>query len=171
MNLNLFFGAILSLLVVMFLLLRPVKIDIVEHKEIPQLEFSDFIVYNIKQSGVQTILQGKSARRYENRYEISKLRLEDSSKGLRNTILADEGLYREDMIYLSRKVYFSQEDRFNFTSSEAQYDMNNSIVTTQGAFVITAKEDTIRGERLRFLLKRNRLDAKNVVAEYETERE
>ena len=172
MRVTLFFSLVFGVLVAMFLFLKPARIELPDHKEVAELEFNDFTVYKIGKKGVESILRGASSKKFSDRYEIEKIVVEDASQdGELYKIFADAGIYKNDHIYLSSQVKLLQENGFVFTSNEAQYDINGSLVTTKGAFRIASKYDTIRGRALAFYLDENRLHAKDIVAIYETERE
>jgi LPS export ABC transporter protein LptC len=170
MNINLFFIVLIALLLSVFVLFKPLKLDLPDHKEIAQLELKNFHMYEIEQKGVKSILEGITGERYENRYEVKNVTFKDTSKGVIEVMHADFGRFQEDIVYLKKNVIYAQENGISFNSDEAKYDLNNSILTTQGDFVMRSNEDYFKGKKLRFNTKENIILAKEVTGSYQLEK-
>ncbi len=170
MNINLFFIVIISLLLSVFLFFKPLKLDVPDHKEVAQLQLKNFHIYDVKQSGVKSILEGEIGERYENRYEVKGVTYKDTSRGMIEVMHADLGRFQDDIIYLNKNVIYAQESGLSFNSNEAQYDVNNSVLTTKGDFIMRSNDDYFRGEKLKFNTKKNIILAKQVSGSYKLEK-
>lgn len=169
MNINLFFIAIVMLLMSVYVFFKPLKIDVPDHKEIAQLELKNFQLYEIEEKGVKSILEGDIGERYVNRYEVSNVTFKDTSKEFIEVMHADHGRYQNDNVYLNRNVIYAQDGGITFKSDEAQYDINNSLVTTQGAFIMSMNSGTFKGHKLKFNTKENKMLASRVSGYYNLE--
>ncbi len=170
MNINLFFVLLISLLLSVFILFKPLKLDLPDHKEVAQLELKNFRIFDINESGVKSILEGEIGQRFENRYEVTDITYKDMSKDTLETMHADKGLYKNDVIYLNENVTYAQENGISFKSDEARYDINNSILTTQRDFILTSNESYFKAQKLRFNTKENIMMAKKVSGLYKLEK-
>jgi LPS export ABC transporter protein LptC len=170
MSINLFFVTVIMLLLSVFIFFKPLKLDIPDHKEIAQLELKNFQVYEVEQKGVKSILEGTKGERFENRYEISNVTFKDTSKEYIEVMHADHGRYQDDKVYLNKNVIYAQESGITFKSDEALYDINKTLVTTEGKFIMTSKSNYFKGEKLKFNTKENIILAKKVVGSYKLEK-
>jgi LPS export ABC transporter protein LptC len=169
MNINLFFIVLLMLLMSVYVFFKPLKIDVPDHKEIAQLELKDFQIYEIEEQGVKSILEGAMGERFENRYEMSNVTFKDTSKQVIEVMHADHGRYQDDTVYLTENVIYAQDGGMTFKSDEAQYDINNSLLTTQGTFVMNINGGAFEGEKLKFNTKENKMLASSVRGFYNLE--
>ena len=170
MNINLFFIIIIGLLLSVFILFKPLQVELPDHKEIAQLELKDFQVYEVNEKGVKSILEGLIGKRYENRYEVTGVTFKDASKEFIQVMHADHGRYQDDIIYLKDNVIYAQDNNLTFKSNEAMYDVNASLVTTEGSFVMRSNQNYFKGQKLKFNTKENRILAKKVSGLYELEK-
>jgi len=168
-NINLFFIIIIGLLLSVFVFFKPLKIDLPDHKEIAQLELKNFQIYEVNEKGVKSLLEGLRGKRYENRYEVIDVTFKDASKEFIQVMHADHGRYQDDVIYLKDNVIYAQDNNMTFKSDEAIYDVNTSLVTTQGAFVMTSNQNYFKGQKLKFYTKKNKILAKNISGLYQLE--
>ncbi len=169
MNINLFFIIIIGLLLSVFILFRPLKIELPDHKEIAQLELKDFQIYELNEQGVKSILEGNAGKRYENRYEVVDVSFKDATEEYIQMMHADHGRYQDDIIYLKDNVFYTQDNNITFKSDEAKYDVNTSTVTTQGAFTMRLNDHYFKGQQLKFNIKENKVLAKKVSGSYQLE--
>ena len=169
MNINLFFIIIIGLLLSVFILFKPLKIELPDHKEVAQLELKKFQIYELNEKGVKSILEGLVGKRYENRYEVVNVTFKDTSKEFIQVMHADHGRYQDDIIYLKDNVTYAQDNNMTFKSDEAMYDINASLVTTQGTFVMTSNQNYFKGQKLKFNTKENKILAKKVSGLYQLE--
>ncbi len=166
MNINLFFITIISLLLSVFLFFKPLKLELPDHKEIAQLELKNFQIYEINKKGVQSILKGLTGERYENRYEVTDVTFKDASKEFIQVMHADHGRHQDDIIYLTDNVIYARDNNMTFKSDEAMYDLNTSLLTTKGAFIMRANQNYFKGQQLHFNTKENTILAKKVSGLY-----
>lgn len=165
-SINLFFVLLLSMLLGVFLFFKPIKTAPTPTKEVAQLELINFTLYSMKPEGVENVLAGSLGQRFEDRYEVTNVTFSDATKSQMEVMHADRGLYREDRIDLSGNVTYRQEGGIEFQSEQAHYDLNDSVVTTPGAFVVTMNESRVDGERLYFQTKERHMKAENINATY-----
>lgn len=171
MNINLFFITLIALLLSVFIFFKPIEVNVPDHKEIAQLELKNFQIYEVEEKGVKSILEGEMGQRFENRYEIRDVTFKDTSKTYMEVMHADHGRYQDDKVYLNQNVTYARADEMTFKSDEAMYDINNSLVTTEGSFIMSAKRNYFKGHKLKFNTKENTMLAQKVSGSYHMERQ
>lgn len=148
MNITLFFGAILVLLLGMFAYFKPSYTSDVNAEEMPRIELASFTLYEISPQGVQRILKGEEGKVYDARYEISSANLRDNTYRLPQTISGHDARYENDLLTLKGDILFTRADGLEFRSHEARYNTESGIVTTRGKFTITQNAHRVEGEKL-----------------------
>ncbi len=170
-NINLFFGFLIVLLLGIFFFFKPIRVSPPKHTDIAQLELKNFTVYDIESWGVKSALSGARGERFDDRYEVSKVAFSDASKPQLQRMSAEHGHYENNIVDLNDSVIFEQEDGITFRSQEAHYDLNRSLVTTQGDFIITMEQSKFEGTQLAFNTKTRRMHAIKINALFDLEQQ
>ncbi len=160
-----------ALLLGIYVFFKPLHVRIDAPAELAQLELQDFTVHEVDPQGVRTILGGKKAYRYEDRYEVDDINLTDRSQGIRQSMYADHGVYRDGIITLSGGVRLLRADGSRFMTDRAVYDRNAATVTAPDAFVFFREGDRIRGRNLYYNLKSGDIRAEAVDGVYRIEKD
>lgn len=167
MSINLFFAIVMVALLAMFGFFKPSYTQTISTQEIPKVELESFVVYEVGVHGVERFFEGKEGKRFEDRYEVSSAKFSNNSKQLLESIRADEARYKDDFITLSGNVHYVREDGLEFRSSEGTYDQNNSLIQTQGNFVITQNHNRLDGTKLHYNTEHNTVLANTVRGSYQ----
>jgi hypothetical protein len=166
MNVTVFYLLIGAILGSMFLLFKPLHVDIASPGELAQIELDRFVVHEVTAGGVKTILAGAHARRFEDRYEVDELNLTDRSEGHLEQMSASKGVYREPLISLRDNVRFERDDGLVFETKNADYNQTSGEVSTAGSFVLWQANDRVDGTDLRYNTKSGEISAKQIVGNY-----
>jgi len=166
MNITVFYLLIGAVLGSMFLFFKPLQVDIASPGELAQIELDRFVVHEVTDAGVKTILAGNHARRFEDRYEVDELNLTDRSQGHVEKMHATKGLYRAPLISLRDNVRFERDDGVVFETQSADYNQTSGEVSTNGSFVLWQAKDRIDGTDLRYNTKSGKISAKQIVGNY-----
>lgn len=167
MSINIFFIVILGFLMAMYGYFNPNYIEKRDTKEIAKVQLQSFTLYEVSQNGIEYILEGDQGLRYDDRYEITSAKFSDNTKHFLQFIGAHKAYYRDDTISLSDGVFFEREDGLKFSSDEGVYNTKTSLVTIQGPFAITQKNNHFEGENLHYNTMLDTLSADKISGSYQ----
>ena len=80
--------------------------------DVPLFELTSFTLHELNRVGLQTVMTGNSAIRYEDRYSVANIDYTDNSKEYIANMRARHGLYKDEIIELEDNVVYSREDGF-----------------------------------------------------------
>ncbi|MEA3373563.1 MAG: LPS export ABC transporter periplasmic protein LptC [Campylobacterota bacterium] len=166
MNVNYFFSILTLGLIAVFMLFRPMVIEKQEKKEIALLDLKKFTVYELKQSGLQSVMKGSSGERYDNRYEVYDANFTDNSHAYLQNMVSDFARYQGEKVYLERNVHYARADGLSFMSDEAFYNQKKGVAKTKGPFTVVQNQDKIDGTALYYNSKKGIVKAKKVTGYY-----
>ena len=166
MSATAFFTLIALILGGIFFFFKPMELKELEHKEIAQLELTDFTLYELTEKGLKTTLSGLKGERYVDRYESKQISFTDTSKEYTQNMTADHGVYHKNTVYLSGNVHYGREDGLEFASDEASYSQDDGTIRTEGPFVISRENDRFDGEKLLYDSKNEHLSAEKIRSSY-----
>ena len=167
MSINLFFSLLLVLLMGMFGYFKPLGSGVSNTKEIPLFELDRFVIYEISPHKVSHFFEGEHGKRFSDRYEVHHAKFTNNEKVLLESISADNALYKNNIISLHNNVHYLREDGLEFRSNEGMYDENRSLITTQGAFVITKENNKVEGTQLNYNLTLDTVSANRIRGSYQ----
>lgn len=167
MSVNVFFAIILVALIAMFGYFKPSYTQNLDGSDIPKIELESFIVYEVDTRGVERFFEGEKGKRFDDRYEVSSAKFSNNSKQLFESIRADEARYKDNVIALRGNVHYVREDGLEFRSNEGTYDENNSLIRTQGPFVITQNHNRVDGTKLYYNTVLDTVEANTVRGSYQ----
>ncbi len=166
MNATAFFTLIALILSGIFFFFKPMEIKELEHKEIAQLELTNFTLYELTENGLKTTLSGLKGERFSDRYESEQISFTDTSKEYTQNMTADYGVYHENVVYLSGNVHYGREDGLEFTSDEASYRQDDATIRTEGSFSISRDSDHFSGRKLLYDSKKEHISAEDIRSSY-----
>lgn len=173
MDLNIkHFIAILFLLTIAAIFsLKPHRIEVVDKKGIPQVQFIDFKSYEITPEGVEAWVKGESGKKFGEMMHIVQLMMKRRTEAGVEFAMAKEALLNNrHSIDLYENVRLERDDGWRFETSRLHYDMSKKIYSTQGAsFVAFYGKNVVQGKNLRYLAKSGKITAEKIRARiYET---
>jgi len=148
---------------------KPLDIKQQKFDDVPLFELESFVLHELSQDGLVTLMKGTKAIRYSNRYDVSNMDYTDNSKEFLANMRANKGLYRDkkEIIDLEGDVIYNREDGLVFESQEASYNKKSSIAKTRKDYVMYRDKDRVIGTSLTYDNANNRIKSKNVVANYQ----
>lgn len=167
MSINLFFIILAGLLIGMFNYFSPDYAPSNDIKDIPQIELTDFTLYEISSKGIDHILEGKEGKKFDDHYVITSAKFSDNTKNLFQTIRSDHADYRNDIIALNGHVHYLRDDGLEFHSAEGSYNSKTSLVQTIGSFVINKNTSSIDGTSLHYNTAQDTVSADRVHGSYQ----
>lgn len=145
MNVTVFFSAIGVILAAIFIFFQPLHVKSMSTDELASIELDDFAVYKMTPVTLETVLQGRHAKRYSDRYVVTDINLTDYAQGYRQNMLAAQGVYRAAVTTLEGDVRYAREDGVRFACDKARYDESSTEVRSIGPFRLSQNRDTIHG--------------------------
>lgn len=167
MNINFIFIAISLGLVMIFFLFKPMEIKQDDYGEVALFEIQDFTLYELNSLGLSTFMKGNEGTRYSNRYEVQKINYTDNSQEYLANMVANEGVYKNEIVDLTGDVVYTREDGFTFKTQIASYNKKTSIALAKTDYVSYLGEDQVRGTWLKYNNKESIAHSKNVDAIYQ----
>lgn len=130
-------------------------------------ELTSFTLHELNRVGLQTVMTGDDAIRYEDRYTVSNINYTDNSKDYIANMKAKQGLYKDNIVELEEDVVYTREDGLTFETSKAIYNKNTSIATADNDYTSYRGENVVNGSFVKYNNSLNRVNSKNVTATYQ----
>ena len=167
MNITSFFMFILIGLGMIYIFFKPLHIKKQKFVNVPQFEVNTFTMYELNNLGLKTLMYGKSAIKYSDKYDISDINYTDNSKEYRANMVADKGIYKNNIVRLIGNVIYKRKDGLKFKTQEVIYNKKNRIAISDTDYTMYMGENWIRGSYLKYNSLLKRIESKNVVASYQ----
>ncbi|MBU1927682.1 LPS export ABC transporter periplasmic protein LptC [bacterium] len=171
MNINFFFVIISIALMMIFTLFKPLNIKTQNFEETPLLEVSSFTLHELNTLGIITVMKGNNAFRYEDRYLVENIDYTDNSKKYKANMIADKGVYKDDIVNLSGNIIYSREDGLIFKTQKADYDKVNKIATSTTDYIAYMGKSNMKGSFLKYDNENKKIESKNVNIIYQLKEE
>lgn len=136
-------------------------------EDVPLFEMTSFTLHELNRVGLQTVMTGNSAIRYEDRYSVVDIDYTDNSREYIANMRAGHGLYRDEVIELEDDVVYSREDGFTFETSKVIYDKKTTIAIADTDYVSYQGKNIVNGSFVKYNNSLNRVESKNVTATYQ----
>jgi LPS export ABC transporter protein LptC len=169
MNINFFFISLIAGLIGIFIYFKPLYIKEQVFIDVPLFELNNFVLYELDNYGLTTLMSGESTVKYSNRYEVHAINYTDNSKKYMANMQSDYGIYKDNDIILNGNIKFVREDGFTFETDKAKYNKLNNLITTDGKYTSFREKNSIVGSSLEFNNKLNRIKSSNVTVTYQLE--
>ena len=136
--------------------------------DVPLFELKDFTMYELDQKGLRTIMLGRTATRYSNRYRVENIDYTDNEKKeyIAN-MKAKQGIYKNNIVTLDGNVTYVRDDGLTFKTQKAIYNKRTSNVVSDVGYVAYLNDSIVRGSYIRYNNKKNRIFSKNIRAKIE----
>lgn len=167
MNINILFVLILSGLMMIFFLFKPLDIKQQEFVDVPQFELTSFTLYELNSDSLQTVMSGTKTIRYSDRYTVKDMNYTDNSKEYIANMRANDGVYKDNIVSLNGDVIYKREDGLTFKTKKVTYNKETNIAYTNDDFISYLGNDVIQGASLKYNNLTKELDSTKVVATYQ----
>ena len=154
-----------------YFLFEPMDLKQSDDKEMPQFSLDTFTLYELDKKGLLAKMDGTDAFRYDNRYVVNNIDYTDSSKDLLTNMKAKNGVYKNDVVYLSGDVKLYRDDGLRFFSQKLTYNKIKDTARTDVKYVAYMGENYITGDKVLLNNKKNTVSSKHIYAVYNLEEE
>ncbi|MDD3059451.1 MAG: LPS export ABC transporter periplasmic protein LptC [Sulfurimonas sp.] len=171
MNINGFFIVVLIGLTMIFTLFKPLNLKTQDFAETPSLDIKTFTLYEFDRVGITTLMHGESALRYDDRYVVEKIDYTDNAKKYRTTMLAENGIYKDNIVNLSGNIIYNREDGLVFKTQKADYDRIAKIVSSTTDYTAYMGKSSVKGSSLNYNAQEKKLESTRVQIVYQLKEE
>ncbi|UCN01558.1 LPS export ABC transporter periplasmic protein LptC [Sulfurimonas sp. SWIR-19] len=166
-----FLTFVITLLLVIFFMFKPMDVKMHHFTDVPLFELSDFTMYELDTHGLTTILLGSTGTRYAQRYEIKDMDYTDNSKKYIANMVSDLGVYKNEIVKLSGHVVYVREDGLTFKSQEALYNKKTADVVSDTKYTAYLNDNVVIGDYIKYNNITKKIYSKNVIATYQLKEE
>jgi len=152
-----------------FYFFKPLNIDEQEFIDVPLFEIKSFSLYELTRDGLKTFMGGEKALKYTDRYVVKKINFRDHTQQYISTMRANEGLYKNNIVYLDGNVSFKREDGLSFKSQHVIYNKNTSVVSTNDKYTAYLGKNKMQGTSIEYNTLLNTMKSKNIEVNYNLE--
>ncbi|MDD5400172.1 MAG: LPS export ABC transporter periplasmic protein LptC [Sulfurimonas sp.] len=169
MNINYFFLFIFSCLLMIFLVFKPLEMEQQKFGEVPLFSISSFTMHELNAKGLISLINGNKATRYTDRYTVEKINYTDNSKEYIANMKSNNGIYKDDIVYLDGDIVYVREDGLTFETQKATYDKKTTIATADGDYLLYKGSNIVNGKELKYNNSLERVESRDVVVKYQLE--
>ena len=167
MNINIFFLAISSFLLVILFAFKPLDIKQQKFVDVPQFNILSFKMHELDTKGLVTLMSGTEGTKYSNRYVVKNIDYTDNSKEYIANMKADDGIYKEEIVTLTGNVVYFREDGLTFKTNKATYNKKTSISRANGKYVLYQNKNKVVGKKLKYNNNKDKISSQDVTAKYQ----
>ena len=138
--------------------------------KIAQVEMYDVQDHEISVDGVVSITNAKQAIRFANRDELYGVDALLRRDGFINSLRADKGILKNNVVYLEGDVRYVRNDGITFESTAVEYHRNKDILKGNVPFVLSDTYNKTLGNSFIYRIKEGLIEANNIHATLETEK-
>ena len=150
-----------------FIGFKPLDVKQQNFVDVPLFELQSFVVYEINQLGLDTMMLGSNAIRYSDRYTVKNIDYTDNSTNYIANMKANNGIYKNNIVVLNGDVVYTREDGLTFQTQKAIYNKKTSIAKTDTPYVLYQGQNRVRGSSLIYNSKLNTIQSNQVVSKYQ----
>ncbi|MDQ1264367.1 MAG: hypothetical protein QG559_1368 [Campylobacterota bacterium] len=167
MNINYFFLFVSVVLMMILFFFQPKEVTKNKFGDIALFNISSFTMYEFDSNGLITLMNGKEATRYKNRYTVSDIDYTDNSKEYVANMKAKNAIYKNEIVHLDGDIIYSREDGLIFETQKATYDKKKSIARVNGEYVVYMEKNRAIGKGLEYNNSSKKLKTKDVFITYQ----
>jgi len=166
-NINILFGIIITGLILIFVGFKPLNFKQQNFGDVPLFEIQSFVVYELNQLGLDTMILGSDAIRYSNRYTVKNINYTDNSKDFIVNIKANDGIYKNNIVQVHGNVVYTREDGLTFKTEKAIYNKTTSVAKTDTPYILFQGQNRVTGSSIIYNSKLNTIQSSEIVAKYQ----
>lgn len=167
MNINYFFVFFSVILAAILFLFKPAEIAQRVSSEVPLFTISAFTMHEIDKEGLTTFMNGDKATKYANRYVVEQMDYTDNSKEYIANMKSDNGIYKNEIVYLDGNIVYVREDGLTFKTDKATYNKKTTVAKADGEYILYRGDNTVKGRGLVYNGSLETIKSKNVNATYQ----
>lgn len=132
-------------------------------KVTPEIELFHAKNYQLKESGVESIVTSSRVARFKEFDQLFLINVEHKNKqGLIDTITSDEAILKNGVITFLKNSHYSRNDGVSLDGEEIAYQINNKILSSQKPFVFSQQQSRTAGLSFVYQMKEGTITANNI---------
>lgn len=167
MNINIFFVFVVSGLMMIFVLFKPLNIKTQNYTDVPLFDVTSFTLFEFNTNKLTTIMNGSYAVRFKDRYKVKDIDYTDNTREYLANIKANKGVYKDDVVDLTGDVLYTRDDGLTFQSETASYNKNSTIVETKSDYVSFMGKNRVVGTSVKYNNLTKEMESENVTVNYQ----
>ncbi|HUH41662.1 MAG TPA: LPS export ABC transporter periplasmic protein LptC [Sulfurimonas sp.] len=148
-------------------LFKPIDIKENSFGDVELFSISTFTMYEFDSKGLITLMNGTKAIRYSDRYRVDDIDYTDNSKEYVANMKSNNGIYKDDIVYLDGDIVYVREDGLTFETQKATYNKKTSIAIADGPYLLYRGANRVIGKALHYNSDLEKITSKNVTAKYQ----
>ena len=137
----------LALLVFSIIGINPISHEASTSLDDRELRFEDFVLLQIREDKIGEKISATEAIKYKEHLEMQNLNFYDA---LGANITAKRGIYKDDIIYMTKDVYYRNEKGFHFLTQNLKYNINDKSIQTMTPFALDYNKSKFFGTQLTY---------------------
>lgn len=132
-------------------------------QKIPEIELFNAKNYQIKESGIESIVTSNRVARYKTHDQLFTINLEHRNKqGLIDTIVSDEAILKNGVITFYKNSHYLRSDGVGLDGEEIRYAIDKKILSSEKPFVFTQQQSRTAGLSFVYQMKEGTITAQNI---------
>ena len=152
---------------VIFFMFKPMDIKQQHFKDVPLFELNDFTLYELNPEGLTALLYGTKGTRYADRYTIKNIDYTDNSKKYIANMVADFGVYKNEIVKLTGHVVYVREDGLTFKSDQVTYNKKTADAISNTKYIAYLNDNIVIGNYIKYNNISKKIYSKHVIAKYQ----
>ncbi len=163
MALRIEYFLILALIILLLSVLRinPISQDAVESNSSKELVFTNFSLIELKENQIGNALLASETTKYTNYLDMKEINL-TSDKG--DMLLATQGIYRDDVVYLKENVELKNHDNYRFLTDSIDYNVDAKYLKGTASFTLDIYKSHFKGDNLEYNMTSQEVKANHIEA-------
>ena len=166
MNINIFFTAIIALLLMILFLFKPIDMKKNNHGEIALLTLKNFKISELSKEKLSSVIIGETGTRYSDRYIIDNLNYTDNEGEFLVNLKSKIGNYKNNILDLKGDVEYIRADGLSFYSQRAIYNEKTKVVNTPVKYTSNMNGNRAKGSSIVYNSVTKVTKSKNITINY-----
>lgn len=138
----------------------------IEYKSIanqPDIELFNVKNLEISKDGVISIVFTDKINRYKN-YDVLYMidALHKGELGLVDALIANKGILKKDILYLSKNVKYTRSDNISLVSDDIKYDLKKRVLSSNKNFKFIKKNSETTGDSFIYQMQKGIITADKI---------
>ena len=160
------YGALLFLGMSVFLIIKePYTLRIVDlnGNQIPEIELIHAQNYQIKDNGIESIVNSTRVMRFKDFDELQTVTAEHrTDKGLRGVLTTDKALVRDKVIHCMSNSHYVRSDGVALEGEDIFYDLNTEVLRSDKPFIFSQERSRTNGLSFVYQMKEGTIAANSI---------
>ena len=160
------YSALFFFVMMIFLMVKEpytLKSSNTDGKAIPDIELFNAKNYQIKETGVESIVTSTRVARFKDFDQLFFVTVHHrNNQGLIDTITSDEAVLKDGTITFLQNSHYSRDDGVSLDGEEIRYQIEKKVLSSQKPFVFTQQQSRTAGLSFVYQMKEGTIAANTI---------